>query len=72
MTETKRVDKVLEVHCKFLIIQSTSLVAKFHRDTELFKGNIVGCDRVYYSLQKHRIEVKIRALCLLQIMLRRH
>lgn len=34
MTETKRVDKVLEVHCKFLIIQITSLIAKFHRDTE--------------------------------------
>lgn len=34
MTETKRVDKVSEVHCKFLIIQITSLIAKFHRDRE--------------------------------------
>lgn len=52
MTETKRVDKVLEVNCKFLIIQSTSLIAKFHRDTELFKGNIVGCDLRILQLTK--------------------
>lgn len=68
MTETKRVDKVSEVHCKFLIIQSTSLIAKFHRDTELLKGNIVG----YTAYKNNPIEVKIRALCMLQIMLRRH
>lgn len=52
MTETKRVDKVLEVHCKFLIIQSTSLIAKIHRDTELLKGNIVGCDLRILQLTK--------------------
>lgn len=52
MTETKRVDKVLEVHCKFLIIHSTSLIAKFHRDTELLKGNIVGCDLRILQLTK--------------------
>lgn len=52
MTETKRVDKVLEVHCKFLIIQSTSLIAKVHRDTELLKRNIVGCDLRILQLTK--------------------
>lgn len=52
MTETKRVDKVLEVHCKFLIIQSTSLIAKVHRDAELLKGNIVGCDLRILQLTK--------------------
>lgn len=52
MTETKRVDKVLEVHCKFLIIQSTSLIAKFHRDTELLKGYIVGYDLRILQLTK--------------------
>lgn len=52
MTETKRVDKVSEVHCKFLIIQSTSLIAKFHRDTELLKGNIVDCDLRILQLTK--------------------
>lgn len=52
MTETKRVDKVSEVHCKFLIIQSTSLIAKVHRDTELLKRNIVGCDLRILQLTK--------------------
>lgn len=52
MTETKRVDKVSEVHCKFLIIQSTSLIAKVHRDTELLKGNIVDCDLRILQLTK--------------------
>lgn len=52
MTETKRVDKVLEVHCKFLIIQSTSLIAKVHRDTELLKGNIVDRDLRILQLTK--------------------
>lgn len=52
MTETKRVDKVSEVHCKFLIIQSTSLIAKFHRDTELLKGNIGDCDLRILQLTK--------------------
>lgn len=52
MTETKRVVKVSEVHCKFLIIQITSLIAKFHRDTELLKGNIVDCDLRILQLTK--------------------
>lgn len=55
MTETKRVDKVLEVHCKFLIIQSTIFIAKVYRDTELLKGNIVGCDLRILQLTKTTI-----------------